>query len=404
MSEYVLKILDHYKQEDPTGLPGVPIPDPLTVPDLKNNVPGGTMHMKNVSLSGLTNFRLETVKANVAAMEVQTALTFDQLIVKGNYTLSGWLGGSSGPFTVTLTKVFVQANATMEVQLDGKLRAQNMNMDIKLQKINMDFQRLGGLYQSVIKSAGSFVFENVKPYVIKQVNTNVREEVNKQIDALNQTFPNSIAPLDQLLSEVRHKIRKAGYDPYQVKDYDNSAGVFEVRLSNTWAFGLSSIYRCGDILFEIRNKTVYMVVDVCTQRLKGSSNWEVSLLSGILSRSGSVAFTIEYFQVEVALSQSMDTRKHPRLEDIQLRLGNIQIRFDGTGTFDYVVEFAVNVFPNILRFQIMDAIEEPLKIRIQEVLDKVNTESIIKENVKKLDDGQLNLNILPLTNQKFTKV
>lgn len=82
----------------------------------------------------------------------------------------------------------------------------------------------------------------------------------------------------------------------------------------------------------------------------------------------------------------MDTSKAPVLDDIQLELGNIQIRFDGLGTIDYAIEFGINVIPNLLRYQIMDALEKPIKLKIQEALDQVNVERIIRENADKLDD------------------
>lgn len=95
-------------------------------------------------------------------------------------------------------------------------------------------------------------------------------------------------------------------------------------------------------------------------------------------------------------SQSMDTRMKPSLDDIQIELGNIQVRFDGLGTVDYAIEFGINVIPNLLRYQIMDAIEKPIKWKIQEELNKVEVEELIKENLEKLDsmEGLENLNNL----------
>lgn len=76
-----------------------------------------------------------------------------------------------------------------------------------------------------------------------------------------------------------------------------------------------------------------------------------------------------------------------------MELGNIQVRFDGAGTLDYIVEFAVNVLPNILRYQIMDAIETPVRRRIQEELDYIDLEQLIMENAEKYDEGDLNFEI-----------
>lgn len=84
----------------------------------------------------------------------------------------------------------------------------------------------------------------------------------------------------------------------------------------------------------------------------------------------------------------MDARNPPQLEDIQIDLGNIQVRMDGAGTLDYVVELAVNVIPNLLRYQIIDALEAPIKLRIQEALNAVNVEQVIHENLPKLDEQQ----------------
>lgn len=84
----------------------------------------------------------------------------------------------------------------------------------------------------------------------------------------------------------------------------------------------------------------------------------------------------------------MDTSNSPKLEDVQLELGNIQVRFDGAGTMDYIIEFGVNVLPNLLRYQIMDALEAPVKQRVQQEFDKINVERLIKENVDKIDNPQ----------------
>lgn len=58
---------------------------------------------------------------------------------------------------------------------------------------------------------------------------------------------------------------------------------------------------------------------------------------------------------------------------------------------DYVIEFVINVLPNLLRYQIMDAIENPLKIRIQELMNNIDVENIIREKVPDFEDNGLNM-------------
>lgn len=55
------------------------------------------------------------------------------------------------------------------------------------------------------------------------------------------------------------------------------------------------------------------------------------------------------------------------------------------GTIDYVIELFINVLPNLLRYQIMDAIEKPVLNKIQSLANKVDIEMMMK---KMLSDYQ----------------
>jgi hypothetical protein len=389
MSELILRILDHYKQEDPVGIPGAPVPDPLSIPPLAHSFSVGKMTFKNVQLFGLSKFRIPHVKADVTAMKVEAALTIKSLLVRGNYTLSSMFFSSHGPFTVKLTDVYVRAIAKLEVVRNGQLEAQDMNMDITFKGIAMDFKNLGffaSMFQGVVNSVGTFLFDSIKPFILREMNTNVRKDVNQQVRKIPQKFPNSISPFDQLIVDIRHRIRAKNLDPYKVNDYNTTVGVFDIFMSHTWLYGLSSVHRFGDIILQIKNNSVSASLEVGTQRMEGTSNWEVSFIAGLMSRAGTVSFSVDYLRVQVILSQTMDTRNSPKLEDIQLELGNIQVRFDGAGTMDYAIEFAINVLPNLLRYQIMDALENPVKQKIQAELNNVNVERLIKENADKIDN------------------
>lgn len=66
------------------------------------------------------------------------------------------------------------------------------------------------------------------------------------------------------------------------------------------------------------------------------------------------------------------------------------MRSDGAGTFDYVIEFLVNILPNLLRYQIMDALENPIKTKIQDEMNKINVEKLIKDNIPAFEKMQTN--------------
>lgn len=62
-----------------------------------------------------------------------------------------------------------------------------------------------------------------------------------------------------------------------------------------------------------------------------------------------------------------------------------QIRSDGAGIFDYVIEFVINVLPNLLRYQIMDAIEVPIRAKIQTEFNQINVERLIRSKIPDIE-------------------
>ncbi|XP_015599884.1 uncharacterized protein LOC107269941 [Cephus cinctus] len=398
LGDQIRAILKHYQQTDPVGFPGAPIPDPMPVPDMKHSFSIYTMNFKEINVYGLSKFRIDNILSELKLMQVSVSISIETLNIRGKYTLASWFSSSNGDFTVKLTGVKVQGVARLEVGTDGKLQAQDIDMDLTFDTIDMDFKNLdflGSVLQSVINSVGTFIFDSIKPFILKEVNTNIRGEINKHISQLPQYFPNSISPFDMAVAEARKQVSQMGYDPYRIKDYTQSIGIFTVTSSHTWVTGLASFYRMGNITVTMEDAKVYALVDVGTQEIEGRTHWEVSVIGGALSRAGTVSFTIDYFRVQVNLSQPLDTRKRATLEELNLELGNIQARIHGAGTLDYIMEASVNILPNLLRYQIMDALEGPIKRRIQDELDKVDVEKLIHEKIPDIEEKARFLQGLP---------
>ena len=235
--------------------------------------------------------------------------------------------------------------------------------------------------------------------MLSEASTKIETEINNNLANYTgeYTLPNSISPLDNILSEARQKVRAMKYDPFQVKDYNHTVGVFGVKITNTWLRGISTFYRVGNITVGITNNTVIIGMEIGTQQLEGSTQWELSIASGMITRTGTVLFTVQHLKVAFIVSQTLDVRKRPKIDDIQIDLGNIQIRCDGTGTLDYFVEFFVNVLPNLLRYQIIDAMENPIKKKVQEIMDKIDMERVVKEKLPELQKkGFQNINLQSL--------
>lgn len=62
-----------------------------------------------------------------------------------------------------------------------------------------------------------------------------------------------------------------------------------------------------------------------TQQIMGATDWEVSLSRGIITRTGHIKFDVEYIRAIFNISQTLDTRNRPQINDFQLEIGNIQV-------------------------------------------------------------------------------
>lgn len=186
---------------------------------------------------------------------------------------------------------------------------------------------MGSIFQSFVNSAPNLVFDAIKPYMLSEAYTKIRQEIDQNLEKLSgdHNFPNSISPLDMAIAKARNYVRDMGYDPYKVKDYNHSVGIFSVEMSHTWIAGISSFYRVGDIIVSLVNNTVIIEMQVGTQKIYGTSQWEVSLCSGMITRAGQVEFTVQHIKATFEVSQALDTRKRPQIRDLQLELGNIQV-------------------------------------------------------------------------------
>lgn len=72
MSAQIIALLEHYKQNDPLGIPGAPVLDPLPVPYTKQSMGMATLTMKNASAYGLSKFRIKSVAVDVNELMVSS--------------------------------------------------------------------------------------------------------------------------------------------------------------------------------------------------------------------------------------------------------------------------------------------------------------------------------------------
>ncbi|XP_049887811.1 uncharacterized protein LOC126382111 [Pectinophora gossypiella] len=392
MSEHILAVMEHFKKPDPMGIPGVEIPDPYSVPDMRKSVTFfDTLYLERTAVHGISKLRVLYINADFEDMEVRAAMYIDNLQARGTYRYSSLLMPRMGPFTVNVTGLQITPRASLGVEIDGKLSAQDIVIDLSFDTISVNFENLGALgsvLQSFINGAGNFVFDSIKPYILQDAYKKARIAINEKLEEIadDVKFPNSIAPLDMVLVDVRRSVREMGLDPYKADDFNKTdISPLFIALTNTWIMGLSTVHRIGDMIIKLENNTAIVHFEIGSQKLEGTTQWEVSA-GGLVSLAGTGSFSVEYVSASVVIAQPLDTRNKPILEEFHLDVGNIQARCDGAGTIDYIIEFAVNILPNLLRYQIVAALEGPLVTYLQNELNAVDVEEEIKMALPRIDE------------------
>lgn len=71
LAAQIFALLEHYKQDDPVGIPTAPIEDPMDVPDMTKSMGLATLRMRGVKSYGLSKFRIKSVKVDLKEMKVR---------------------------------------------------------------------------------------------------------------------------------------------------------------------------------------------------------------------------------------------------------------------------------------------------------------------------------------------
>lgn len=70
LSTQIIALLEHYKQDDPLGIPGAPVPDPFPVPYTQQSVAVGTLTMKDTLAFGISKFRIKSMTIDINQLMV----------------------------------------------------------------------------------------------------------------------------------------------------------------------------------------------------------------------------------------------------------------------------------------------------------------------------------------------
>ncbi|XP_026687236.1 uncharacterized protein LOC103520232, partial [Diaphorina citri] len=390
LSDQIRLFLKHFQQKDPIGIPGAVLPDPIPLPDLTKSLGIlGSVTFKNIQLYELSQFRLSHINTDLERMQIYVEIEMKRLVSLGNYSMRTMMKSAKGPFQyhhdqmggalggpgpVTGLKRFpfstTQPGAVaLERDDKGQLQATDSQMDMTCSNIIIDLKDSG--MTTFVDGLGPFMFQSIKPVLLRKLNTDIRADINKQIKKFTAKIPKNVSPLDLGIYEARRYVRNNHYDPYQLKNYSYKINLIRVNISDLWLEGLSNFNRVGDLSLSMDHGVIQFGIHVITSKLHGYLKWSANFANKrSVTEGGTLKYSVDYLQVRISVNQSVNINNKPILDDIDLRVGKIHINHTGLKSFDIIINSIVNNYiPDILKFLIIDSIEGPLKVKIQEVLD-----------------------------------
>ncbi|KAI5700436.1 hypothetical protein M8J76_000526 [Diaphorina citri] len=373
LSDQIRLFLKHFQQKDPIGIPGAVLPDPMPLPDLTKSLGIlGSVTFKNIQLFELSQFRLSHINTDLERMQIYVEIEMKRLVSLGNYSMRTMMKSAKGPFNITMTNVVAEGAVALERDDKGQLQATDSQMDMTCSNIIIDLKDSG--MTTFVDGLGPFMFQSIKPVLLRKLNTDIRADINKQIKKFTAKIPKNVSPLDLGIYEARRYVRNNHYDPYQLKNYSYKINLIRVNISDLWLEGLSNFNRVGDLSLSMDHGVIQFGIHVITSKLHGYLKWSANFANKrSVTEGGTLKYSVDYLQVRISVNQSVNINNKPILDDIDLRVGKIHINHTGLKSFDIIINSIVNNYiPDILKFLIIDSIEGPLKVKIQEVLPKLD--------------------------------
>jgi hypothetical protein len=117
----------------------------------EESFPGGKMAMVNIKVAGISNFRLHKSTVELDKnVHGSCHLSFERLVITGNYTLKALLQTKKGPFTIVMSGVTVKGAAKFKTSREGKLRTEDIDALLDVGEKSFSFEN-AGMLDGIIK-------------------------------------------------------------------------------------------------------------------------------------------------------------------------------------------------------------------------------------------------------------
>ncbi|XP_045599183.2 uncharacterized protein [Procambarus clarkii] len=362
----------HFSEEEPRGLPLLKLADPMAFPESYHLT--NSLSLCDQNLFGLSNLTVEAASFNLSSLTVQIDARLPVLSSFGRYLWKAtmfWSGDESGTTNISLHDVQLSFRSGVRPDHTGRLvmDADDTELEMTYDKIVVNFENLSTTYLLGVKAAipiflPSLVTLQVKEWLVEVINPELH------LVADGWFFPDSTPPLDFMMTKVRLLLRDSGMEPWYVGNTSVYLGLgITLQMDQVVVSGLSTVHRTRDCVIKLVDNTFIAQAEVGAHEVKVTGVWWVPYLPGAYGR---LDINIDTFSAIFELHQRAHMRSPPVLRTLDGKIGNMEFRSSGMGSFDYLLEAAINILPNVFRNEILNRFEPQLWKAVQEQLNTVD--------------------------------
>lgn len=377
-------VVEYFSVRDPHGIPVLNVPEPIYI---SGTVPASQITFYDPYISGHSGLRLEYVNVNLTSLSAKAKISLQYFNLNGGYKWPGPFSNSEGDANITMREIEMTLDLFFGISDVGLLSVEP-KMDLEYKDLKLDFTGLTYAHSFAV-SAAETLFSTIEPIIFGKVESKVKALIDQRIEERlqNLTFPDSISPVDFALVKLRMDLKEK-MEPLKLDDQEMHLtwGV-TVQVQNIELAGLTTLHRTHEVSAQFIDSVVYVTIQLGTQTLKGGADWSLSA-SLLPAVGGHLSLEIESLAVTVEAQQPANIRSPPTLRKIDIKLGNLAVRSDGDGTFDYLVEVLMNVLPNFLRNQIMDKVEPVIHQRVQKEFNKFDVYRMVMDKLAERERQQ----------------
>ncbi|KAK3866216.1 hypothetical protein Pcinc_028241 [Petrolisthes cinctipes] len=149
------------------------------------------LRLHSMALKGLSEFIIEDVKVNVRLLTVTVSLSYDTLLLEGQYDLQGKLVkvipvSARGPFTITTTNSRVTLRAKLK-EYRGRLEVRDMNTEVVFEGVRCHLAQMtgGAMVSKILNPILTDNLERERHKVASSINLILKTALNNELKNYN---------------------------------------------------------------------------------------------------------------------------------------------------------------------------------------------------------------------------